>query len=180
MKKTFFRIFTITDWVEEEAWLREQNKKGLKLKKTIAPGFFIFEECEPEDVIYRLEFKNQKATTDYMEMYKDYGWEYFTSCVGWNYFRKPAAETLAENEGELFSDNESKLEMVEKIIRFRMMPLVVIFCCCIIPNITRLLDSHRTGDIILLSIFFVLFFLYCWLFIHCGRKLKKMKRELVQ
>ena len=31
-----------------------------------------------------------------MQMMKDYNWEYFEHCVGWLYFRKPAAEVHTE------------------------------------------------------------------------------------
>lgn len=44
MTKTFIRFFTVTDFIEEENWLREQHKKGLKLKSFIAPCFFTFEK----------------------------------------------------------------------------------------------------------------------------------------
>ena len=30
MLKTFYRIFTIADYEEEEAWLREQHKSGCR------------------------------------------------------------------------------------------------------------------------------------------------------
>ena len=33
MTKTVIRFFTVADFQEEEKWLREQSKKGLKLLK---------------------------------------------------------------------------------------------------------------------------------------------------
>lgn len=180
MKKRFFRFYTIADWKEEENWLREQNKKGLKLCKLNPPVSYVFEETEPEDVVYKLEYKNAKADLDCSQMYKDYGWEYCGTCFGWNYFRKPAAQINSENEGELFSDNQSKLEMIQNIIRTRMLPLVCIFCCCLVPSLSNLISmEHKLiFDFILTGILGVLFFLYLYLFIHCGLKLKKMKKEL--
>jgi len=43
------------------------------------------------------------ADEEYIQAYKDYGWEYFNACMGWNYFRKPAAEVKEVNDGEIFS-----------------------------------------------------------------------------
>lgn len=178
--KTFFRIFTISDFKEEEEWLRDQSKKGLKLAKLQPPIMFKFEECEPEDVVYKLDYKNTKASGEYKQMYLDYGWEYCGECFGWNYFRKPAAQINEENEGELFSDNQSKLEMLEKIIKTRMLPLFCLFFCALIPSLRNILaiSQKTTFDYILAFILFVLFFIYIFLFIHCGTKLNKLKKAL--
>jgi len=166
--------------MEEEEWLREQSKKGLKLKKVNPPAGFTFEETEPQDVVYRLDYKNVKASKEMKQMYQDYGWEFCGECFGWNYYRKPADQINSENEGELFSDNESKLEMVQHIYKTRMLPLVVLFLCCILPNCMKLISYNHldTVDFILGIIFGFLFVLYSYIFIHCGTKLKKIRKIL--
>lgn len=181
MKKIYLRFYSIADYEEEAAWLNEQHKKGLKLSKTFPPFIFIFEKCEPEDVIYKLEFKNTKVTSDYIKMYDDYGWEYFNSCVGWNYFRKPAAATKSENESELFSDKESKVEMIDSIYKKRLLPIMIIFFSCVIPN----LRFYYTREIYPFGISFATFFslifvFYVYVIIHCGIKLRKLKKELTE
>lgn len=180
MKKHFKRVFTISDWMEEENWLREQNKKGLKLCKLNPPIDFVFEECEPEDVVYRLDYKNTKAAEEYKQLYLDYGWEYCGSCFGWNYFRKPAPQINEESEGELFSDNESKLKMVEKIYQTRMLPLIAIFFLCLMPEISRFIQktNFNPTDIAFMIFFGILFVLYLWIFVHSGTKLNRLKKEL--
>lgn len=104
--KVKIRFYTIADFNEEEIWLRKDNK-WMEACEMVPALFLSFEKCQPEDVIYRLDFKNNGENADYMQMMKDYNWEYFEHCVGWLYFRKPAAEVHTENDGELFSDNES-------------------------------------------------------------------------
>ena len=83
MTKTVIRFFTVADFQEEEKWLREQSKKGLKLLKMVPPCFFVFEQSTPEDVIYRLDYKNNTECEDYMQMFNDYGWEYVGKCIGY-------------------------------------------------------------------------------------------------
>lgn len=180
MKKRFYKFYTISDWKEEESWLREQSKIGLKLCKLNPPISYVFEETEPEDVIYKLEYKNAKAELDCNQMYKDYGWEYCGSCFGWNYYRKPASQVNSDADGELYSDNESKIEMLERIIKTRLLPLVCLFLCCVIPNLIRTinLENKNLGDFIILGIFGILFVIYCYLILHCGTKLNKLKKEL--
>ena len=101
-KKTFIRFFTIADYEEEELWLHTQHQKGWKLVKMVPPCFFVFERCAPEDVTYRLDFKNGKENGDYFQMFQDYGWEYIGQCVGWLYFSKPVAQGDSEVDRSLF------------------------------------------------------------------------------
>ena len=114
--KTMIRFFTIADYEEEEIWLHEQHKNGWKLHKMIPPCLYIFEKCTPEDVIYRLDYKNGAENANYFQLFTDYGWEYIGRCVGWLYFRKPASVQNTEQDGELFSDNESKIDLIRHIM----------------------------------------------------------------
>ena len=82
MRKTFIRFFTIADYKEEENWLREQQRNGWKMTGMTLPCFYTFESCAPEDVIYRLDFKNERPTGAAMQLTKDFGWEYFEDGAG--------------------------------------------------------------------------------------------------
>ena len=177
MLKTFYRIFTIADYEEEEAWLREQHKKGWKLVRMIPPCFFTFASCEPEDVIYRLDYKNSSQSAEYMQMLKDFGWEYIGDCLGWLYFRKPAEAAETEEDGELFSENASRVEMVSKIVRTRLVPLGVIFLCCVVPNVLR---AGSEGWSAFRIFFLAMFVIYVYLLVHCGVKLKKIRSRYEQ
>ncbi len=175
--KTMVRFFTIADFEEEEAWLREQHNMGWKLAKATLPCFYTFDRCEPEDVIYRLDFKNGEEDGDYYQMFRDYGWEYFEHMAGWLYFRKPAAEVETEAEGEIFSDGLSKVEMVKKIVYSRMLPLLLLFFCCVLPNLMNSLRGLFPGFEFLGFFFGLMFGLYLFLFIYCGVKLSKLKKK---
>jgi hypothetical protein len=173
--KLKIRIFTIADYEEEEQWLRAQHKSGWKLVRMTPPCFYTFEQCEPEDVIYRLDYKNADATGDYMQMYSDFGWEYAGQCVGWLYFRKAASQIDTEREGELFSDNESKVNMLKHIIKTRMAPIFIIFLCCVIPQTVRALNGE--GGIGLLIFWLVMLVIYFFLVLHCSVKLLRLERK---
>lgn len=179
MRKTSVRFFTIADWEEEEKWLRKMHGNGWKLVDAIAPCFYRFESCEPEDVIYRLDFKNNEQNPEYMQMLRDFGWEYCASCIGWLYFRKPAEETTTEEEGELFSDNASRVERVGKIVKTRLLPFTCIFLCCVIPNFLRYTTGNSsTPAATFFAVFFSVFFvIYSFLIIYCGIKLRKIRRR---
>jgi hypothetical protein len=172
--KLKIRFFTIADYEEEEQWLRSQHQNGWKLVKMTPPCFFTFEPCQPEDVIYRLDFKNKKVTGDYRQMCADFGWEYAGACVGWLYFRKAASQVDGEAEGELFSDNASKGNMIRHILQMRMLPVLIIFLCCVIPQTERSLSGE--GSVGVLIFMLLLLAIYLFLLLHCGLKLLRLKR----
>lgn len=176
MRKTFIKLFTIADYEEEEQWLREQHRNGWKIISMTPPCFFIFESCEPADVIYQLDYKNSSQTEEYMQMVEDFGWEYFEHCLGWLYFRKPADSVEAEGEDELFSDNASRVEMVSHIVRTRMVPITIIFLCCVIPNLLNVIRGTTGTSTGFFDVFIcVLFVIYVYLIVHCGSKLRRIR-----
>lgn len=174
--KLRIRFYTIADFNEEEFWLREEHKKGWKLTKMVPPCFYHFEKCVPEDVIYRLDYKNSTESDDYMQLIHDYGWEYLGKCFGWLYFRKSASDVTNENDGEIFSDNASRSNMIQHILKTRMLPILIIFLCCVIPNALRAADG---GVGAAFTIFWgILLGLYIFLLLHCGLKLRALKKDL--
>lgn len=177
MNKTMIRVFTIADYEEEEIWLRKQHNQGWKLTKMIPPCFYVFEACEPRDVIYRLDYKNSGQTDEYMQMLKDFGWEYFAQCIGWLYFRKPADTVESEQDGELFSDNVSRVEMVSHIVKTRLVPLAIIFLCCVVPNFIKAVSGEYLGGFgtFFAGFFGVMFAVYVILIVYCGTKLKRIR-----
>ena len=179
MTKTVTKFFTVADFSEEEIWLREMSNQGWKLVKMTPPCFFSFESCEPEDVIYRLDFRNGETQDGYFEMMADFGWEYCGKCFGWNYFRKSSDAAASEEEGELFSDNASRVEMVGEVIKKRMLPLLVIFLCVIVPNCLKLFGGGHFDavDKFFTGVFSALFVIYVFLLTYCGTKLKNIKKQ---
>ncbi len=178
MSKVKVHVFSIADYEEEEIWLRRQHQQGLRFIKIVPPCFYVFEECSPEDVVYRLDYQNRSASSDYKQMFQDYGWEYTGSCAGWLYFRKPASQIRQENDGEIFSDGQSKADMIQHVLKTRMMPLLAIFFCLLLLNWVRAFSgSLGKVDAFLIVCFSVLIVLYLCLMIHCGRKLAKLRKK---
>ena len=101
--------------------------KGWRFTKATLLGIYHFEKCEPEDVVYQLDYNPDGIAhkEQYVQMFKDCGWEYIQDYFGYSYFRKPASEMAGDEE--IFCDDESRLEMVKRIFFTRMVPLIVIF-----------------------------------------------------
>ena len=176
---TKIRFWTIADFREEEDWLREMARGGLHLLRMVVPCFYIFEKGEPRDVIYRLDFTNDAESGDYARMLGEFGWENCGRCMGWIYWRRDADAIANEAEGELFSDDESRLDMVKKVVQRRMLPLLIIFLCCVLPQFVRALDGKNLyANGFFLWFFAVMTVLYVYLIVHCGGKLRRMQKEL--
>ena len=68
-KKRVFRLFTIVDVEEEAAYLRRMHQQGWKFVG-YRYGLFHFEECQPEDVGYGIDFKEEKVDDAYLKLFR--------------------------------------------------------------------------------------------------------------
>ena len=179
-----FHYFLLPDYEKEEEYLRQMHNDGWRFTHVTLPGIYHFEKCEPEDVVYRIDFNPQPADKkrEYLRMFEDYGWEYLQDLNEFSYFRKPAdAENEAENE--IFSDNLSRLDMMKRVCAKRLIPITVIFLCCVLPNVTnltRLLSSEPTLSFfegILIGLVFALFGLYIGILTHCVVGFRRLSKK---
>ena len=182
MSKTIrrFRLFLITDYEKEEKYLSDMSKKGYRLKKVTWPGFYTFEVVEPENFIYRLSFKNPMESdfNNYVQIFEDGGWEYLFDFVGWSYFRKSGDE----KNTEIFSDDESRLELINKVFTSRFLPILIIFTLIVFPNAIHVFDGSFPYVKNIFTNFasgFILFVyaLYVFLIIYCGYGIYRLKKK---
>ena len=180
--KTLFRFFTLFEYEEEEAFLENQHKNGWKAIGYKLPGFYKFEKCEPDEVTYRIDFTNENGAKnpEYQQMFSDNGWEFLWSVNGFSIFRKLRASD-SESNNEIFTDNTSKLQMLQKIQQRRLLPLVTIFLCAVLPNFVKGINGEfgRSGSELSLTVIFgIMFILYTYVFIKSFVKIKKLKAKL--
>ena len=135
------------------------HKTGWKFVKIGGFCVYHFEKCTPEDVIYQLDYNEDglRNKEEYVKLFNDCGWEYLQDYVGYSYFRKPVSE--ANGEEEIFCDDDSRLQMMERVFRGRAITLLVLFLCILLPQfINNLLSLHSyiltvlLGGVILLYI----------------------------
>lgn len=161
-KKTELRFFGIPQWKEEEKYLTDMHAKGWKLEHAVFPGVYHFTRCEPEDVVYQLDYNedSEKNREQYVQVFADCGWEYVQNFVGYSYFRKPAAQMNGERE-EIFSDNASRADMIRRVFGGRGVALLVCFVLLIVP---QLVDAIRDGSAVRVGLFGALMALYIAIF----------------
>ena len=166
--KMEFKVFTIPEWKKEQDYLREQHKKGWKFVRVKFVGCYFFEKCTPQDVVYQLDYNPEGIAhkEEYVQMFRDCGWEYLQDYVGYSYFRKAASE-MNGNE-EIFCDDASRMDMMKRVVKGRMLPLLCIFFLIILPNIYMQSQGSEFINHILAGVFAALFVLYLILFVWFG------------
>ena len=168
--KTELRFFTIADWEEEQTYLTNQHKNGWRFTGLSLLCLYHFERCTPEAVVYQLDYCGEKGSgkETYVQMFTDCGWEYLSDHAGYSYFRKPVS--AMQGEEEIFSDEDSKRDMLFRVAKGRLVPLAVILFCIIIPN---LFLQFIAGNLGMGCLFLALFVLYLFVFIRLGAKFKQ-------
>ena len=186
-EKIVYRIFTIADYEREALYFREMHAKGWKLRKVsysilLFAVKYTFEKCHPEQVSYQLDFypmeKSERAS--YLQLFKDCGWEHITDFNSFSYFRKAHSEIESNAEFEIYNDAAGKLAMVNRILRLRLVPVLLLLAIHI-PLLFILLDRSNTFDLwkflaVGLDIFLSLILLL--MVVYISWKLWHKKKEL--
>ena len=152
-KKIIYRIFTIADYDREALYLREMHTKGWKLRKVsysilLFAVKYTFEKCHPEQVSYQLDFypMEKSERVSYLQLFKDCGWEYITDFNSFSYFRKVRSKIESNAEFEIYNDAAGKLAMVNRILRLRLVPVLLLLAIHI-PFLLKLLNRSNTFDL---------------------------------
>jgi len=148
-KKIVYRIFTIADYEREALYFREMHAKGWKLRKVsysilLFAVKYTFEKCQPEQVSYQLDFypMEKSERTSYLQLFKDYGWEHITDFNSFSYFRKAHSKVESAAEFEIYNDAAGKLAMVNRILRLRLVPVLLLLAIHI-PFLLKLLNRSN-------------------------------------
>ena len=146
-KKVVYRIVTIADYDREALYLRKMHAEGWKLKRVsysilLVAVKYTFEECQPEQVSYQLDFYPMKKSerASYLQLFKDCGWEHITDFNGFSYFSKPYSEIESDTEFEIYNDAAGKLAMVKRILTMRMLPILLLFSA-LLPIFSKLVSG---------------------------------------
>ena len=167
------KFFTITQHKQEEQYLRRMHNEGWKFVKVTGLGMYHFEKCQPEDVVYQLDYNTEGSANkaEYIRMFADCGWDYLQEYFGYSYFRKAAADM--DGEEEIFSDDSSRLAMMERVYKGRLTPMLVIFFATLLPQFVMNLSRGNYGVAVFLGAFLALYVAIFAIFAVRYYKLKK-------
>lgn len=171
-----YKNFMLSDYPEEEKWLREMAAQGYILKKLPKfPGFYQFEEEGPKDMVYRFDFiSSPRELRECMVHYAENDWEYLGNNNDFILFAKEA-EGKDPDAVNLFSSKEAKDRMVERILQKRMVPVFMLLCLMILLTGVLILRHHSTDSIVISVVCTIIVAL---IDLRCYLGLKKLKKRL--
>ena len=140
-----FKWFWAWNDDKEEAWLGQMAREGWHLAGLGLPGTYTFEEGKPRMDVYRLDYINdQKDYANYLQLFKDAGWEHIGIMGGWQYFRKPIQ---GDHVPEIYTDNASKAQKYQRIL---------IFLVILLPAFTMFVFRPPTEGSLLFDLYSIL------------------------
>ena len=175
--KTQWKYFSIMEHEKEEEYLRDMHKCGWKFTHVSGLGAYHFESCEPEDVIYQLDY-NQEGLNhkdEYVQLFTDCGWQYLQDYCGYSYFRK-SAKDMKNGEEEIFCDDASRLQMMDRVFKGRLVPLLILFFCILVPQF--FLNLFVYHHYVLASFFAGILLLYIAIFTAFAVKYFRYKKNI--
>jgi hypothetical protein len=155
----------------EEAWLEEMSGEGLHLSSAGSFGRYRFVTGKPVRFAYRLDYRRtaRKEKGEYLQLFRDSGWEYAGESRGWHYFRKPMAPG---DSHEILTDRESKIDKYRRLSAFY--AFFVIFS---LMFLTRTLISGRgaPGNDLLISAWAILLVCFAVITFMLRRRIRALK-----
>ena len=178
-KKVVYKIFTIADYDREASYFKKMHGQGWKLKKVnysplIIAVRYTFEKTSPQEMAYQLDFRPIKKSErdSYYQLFKDCGWEHITNFNQFSYFRKPVSQLDAESDLEIYNDAWSKLEMVKRLVIWRLFATYLVLSVAQKgSDVDWLVKCILLIDAVLLLILF-------GQLVHIGLSFWRMKQEL--
>ena len=186
-KKIVYRIFTIADYDREALYLRKMHAEGWKLKEVsysnlVVAVKYTFEKCQSEQMSYQLDFYPMKKSerVSYLQLFKDCGWEHITDFNSFSYFRKAYSEIESDAEFEIYNDAAGKLDMVNRILSLRLVPVLLLLAIHI-PLLLKLLNrsnAYGLWSFLAVGLDVFLFLILLLIVAYISWKLWHKKKEL--
>ncbi|MFT0808233.1 DUF2812 domain-containing protein [Streptococcus hohhotensis] len=141
----------------------------------------------PEGGLFFLRFISRcdifyitKCDISNLQLFKDCGWEHITDFNSFSYFRKAHSEIESDAEFEIYNDAAGKLAMVNRILRLRLVPVLLLLAIHI-PLLLKLLNrSNAYGLWSLLAVGLDIFLslIILLMVVYISWKLWHKKKEL--
>ena len=163
INKKQFRIFTILDLDKVEDYLHEMHLKGWRYRMSRF-GFFYFDQCQPDDVIYCIyDSRFLKKYKYELQDFRNRGWELIETGFC-SILRKSASDILSEDQ--VYMRNDLRWE----VMRSRLRSCIAAFSGGLVVCMSLFREE-------LSQPFFVIFVLYAFLISYLIYGYFRLKRK---
>ena len=161
--KVQFRMFTIFDLDKVEDYLHEMHLKGWKFKSNRF-GFFYFDQCQPDDVIYCIyDSRFLKKYKHELQDFRNRGWELIETGFC-SIFRKTASDILSEDQ--VYMSKGLRWE----VMRYRLRSCTATFLGGLVVCMSLFKEELSMS-------FFIIFLLYALLISYLTYGFLRLKRK---
>ena len=144
--KRTFKVFAAWDYEFEAREFDRMSEQGWQL---VSGGCFTQKYEFDDSVVYRyqIDYNNDvKDMVRYDETFRDAGWERVNSTAnGWHIFRKVYDKSLPDEEYEIYTDEQSRVEMLKRWRRVCYIGFGMVLIN--FGNALRILDTSDAGFI---------------------------------
>lgn len=155
MTSVMHKLFFIWQYEAEEKWLNKMAQNGLRL---MSVGFctYVFEKCTKGEYQYHLELLEEgvssNLSSDYIKFLEETGIEYIGYYGKWAYFGKK----VVDGEFELFSDIDSKVAHLKRVLRLNLIIGVLFLLYCIVSiHSTTTASDDSIASIVIAALYFI-------------------------
>ena len=161
--KVQFRIFTIVDLDKEEEYLHEMHLKGWRYR-TSRFGFFYFDQCQPEDIIYRI------YDSRFLKKYK-YELQYFRN-RGWELIETGFCSILRKSSSDLLTEDQVYMskDLRWEVMRYRLRSCTATFLGGLVVCMSLFREDLSMS-------FFIVFVLYAFMISYLIYGYFRLKRK---
>lgn len=158
-----FRIFTILDLDKKEEYLHEMHLKGWRYR-TSRFGFFYFDQCQPDDIIYRIyDSRFLKKYKHELQDFRNRGWELIETGFC-SILRKSSSDILPEDQ--VYMSKGFRWE----VMRYRLRSCTVAFSGGLVVCMSLFKEELSMS-------FFIIFLLYAFLIFYLIYGFFRLKRK---
>jgi len=170
---TKFKWFWAWDDEREETWLGNMAREGWHLRALGLPGNYTFESGKPREDHYRMDFiTNRKDYQNYLQLFKDAGWEHLGELGGWQYFRTEEQDNVIP---EIYTDKDSKVQKYQRLFAYLIIffPVLWIFTIRPADSTSNLADIYMIGKLFMV----VLLTIYAYAIVRILGRIKQLKNK---
>lgn len=162
--KRSFRAYAAWNYEKEEKYINDQSKEGWQL---IKGGCFhsVYKRDDSKRYIYKIDYNTVTTNKNnerkrYIQMFEELGWEFVNSTYnGWNYFKKPYDEHLDNSEYEIYTDDTSYNEMLQRWCKLGKVVFVIELLAAVIYTLMAIVHF----DISIAIEACIFWFLFMWI-----------------
>ena len=161
--KVQFRMFIIVDLDKVEDYLHEMHLKGWKYSRNRF-GFFYFDQCQPDDIIYRI------YDSRFLKKYK-YELQDFRN-RGWELIETGSCSILRKSPSDLLPEDQVYMSKVLRweVMRYRLRSCTATFLGGLVVCMSLFREDLSMS-------FFIIFILYAFLISYLIYGYFRLKRK---